>query len=128
MKKIAATIFLALLLLGATQARAQQCARIRFARGRTTAVLNGKVGSNKYACYKLHARDGQRMTVHLTSPDKRARFSARGDEYDADSLPGADDVTDWEGELQDNSGAGIFIISVHAPRAGATFTLEVTIR
>jgi len=126
MKKIIAAFFLALL-VGASGAWAQ-CARIRFARGRTTAVINGKVDAKKHACYDLHARDGQRMTVHLTSPGKRARFYISPNEYDADTLEGADGVTDWEGELSSASGAGNFTIVVEGPRAGATFTLEVTIR
>ena len=126
MKKIAATIFLALLLLGAAQARAQ-CTRIRFAPGRTGTVINGRVGPNKYAHYCLHAREGQRMSVHLTSPDKRVTFSIAPDGYDADFLEGADGVTDWEGELGSASGAGDFIFAVGGSRAGSTFTLEVNI-
>ena len=126
MKKITVAFFLALL-MGASGAWAQ-CSRIRFARGRTTAVINGKVGAKKNACYDLHARDGQHMTVHLTSPDRRVRFSIGPNEYDADFLEGATNVTDWEGELTSASGDGNFSIYVNAPRAGSTFTLEVTIR
>src|SRR5690349_13679246 len=117
-----------LVLVVAASAAWAQCSRIRFARGRTTAVINGKVGPKKSVCYKLHAREGQHMTAHLTSPDKRARFSVGPDEYDAEMIQGAEDVTDWEGDLSSNSGAGDFLIFVAAPRAGATFTLEVTIR
>ena len=36
-------------------------------------------------------------------------------------------MTDWEGELVSNSGAGNFDISLKGPRPGATFTIEVTI-
>ena len=96
--------------------------------GRTTAVINGKVDKNKRACYDLHAREGQRMTVHLTSAGKRARFYIAPNDYDADFLDGANGVTDWEGELGSASGSGNFSIVVEGPRAGATFTLEVTIR
>jgi hypothetical protein len=127
MKKITATIILALLLLGGTQARAQRCTRLSFAPGRTSTVINGKVGASKHAYYCLHVRDGQRMAAHLTSPDRRARLYIGPDEYDSDFLAGADGVTDWEGELQDNSGAGNFTIVVEGPRAGAAFTLEVSV-
>ena len=127
MKKITAVFFLALLLTAASGVRAQ-CSRIRFARGRTTAVINGKVGRNKHACYDFRAREGQQMTVHLTSPDKRARFYIAPNDYDADFLDGANGVTDWEGELGSASGSGNFRIVVDGQRAGATFTLEVTIR
>jgi hypothetical protein len=127
MKKISATIFLALLMLGATQVRAD-CSRIKFARGRTTAVLSGRIGPKKVMCYTLHAREGQHMTAHLTSPDKLARFSIVPDGYDADFLERGKDVTDWDGELGSASGAGDFIIFIEAPRAGSTFTFEITIR
>ena len=116
------------LLISASGTWAQQCARIKFARGRTTAVINGRVGAKKSACYKLHAREGQHMIVHLTSPDKKATFSIGPDEYDADFLSGASDVKDWEGDLSSASGNGDFLIFVGASKAGAAFTLEVTIR
>lgn len=125
MKKLIAALLT--LIIGATGVWAQ-CSRIRFARGRTTTVINGRVGAKKSACYKLHAREGQQLTVHLTSPDRRARFSVGPDEYDADMLKDANDVTDWEGKLSSNSGSGDFLIFVEAPQAGETFTLEVTIR
>jgi hypothetical protein len=104
-----------------------QCTRIKFAPGRNGTVISGRAGSNKQACYKLHAREGQRMTAHLTSPGGRTRFSILPDGYDGDFLEGANNVTDWDGELGSASGAGDFLIVVEAPRAGATFTLEVTI-
>src|SRR4051794_31640236 len=114
MKKISATIFLALLLIGATQARAQQCSPIRFAPGRTSAVINGKLNAKGWGCYKLHVRDGQRMTAHLTSPDRRARLSMTAAEYDSDFVTGADSVADWEGELTSASGNGDFLIVIRA--------------
>ena len=127
MKKMTTALLLLVLLTAASGARAQ-CTRIKFARGRTTAVINGKLGAGKKACYDLHAREGQRMTVHLTSPDKRARFYIAPNDYDADFLDGANGVTDWKGELGSASGNGSFSIVVEGLRAGATFTLEVTIR
>ena len=127
MRKITAVSLLLVLLTAASGVRAQ-CSRIRFARGRTTAVINGKVGKNRHACYDFRAREGQQMTVHLTSPDKRARFYIAPNDYDADFLDGANGVTDWKGELGSASGNGSFSIVVEGLRAGATFTLEVTIR
>jgi hypothetical protein len=124
MKKISATVFLALLLLGATQVRAQECSRISFAPGRTSAVLNGKVKRSSWDCYKLHARDGQRMTAHLTSLDKEARFSIGVDNDAAeDSL--VEDVRNWEGKL--SGGRGDFLITVVGTRPGTGYTLEISI-
>jgi len=126
-KKIT-TVFLLLMMLTAAAGVRVQCSRLKFAMVRTTAVINGWVDKSKHACYDLHARDGQRMTVHLTSPGKRARFYIAPNDYDADFLDGANGVTDWEGELGSASGSGNFRIVVDGQRAGATFTLEVTIR
>jgi hypothetical protein len=126
MKKITAAFILALLLLGATEARAQ-CAgpkRVTFQRGTTTAILKGAVGASKAVCYQIRARAGQRMIVQLTSPTRRARFTVIPDGYDVEPLAGAQDVTSWQGVLDETSD---YTISVSAPRAGDTYTLEVTI-
>ena len=129
MKKIIAAFSIALL-LGASDvwAECRDMGNIRFARGRTTGIVKGRVTASKNLCYTIKTRDGQRMTVHLTSPKKRVRFSIVPDRYDADFVEGADDVTDWEGELNDVSGTEAYIISVGVPKGADTFTLEVTIR
>lgn len=130
MKKRTAAAFLLLMFLTAHAAFAQ-CKRtlpIKFERGRTGTVLKGNLGTAKAACYKLHARNGQHMTAHLTSSNKLARFSISPDLYDADFLQGAYDVTDWEGELDEVSGNGNFFIVVSTPKAGETYTLEINIR
>ena len=125
MKKIVATFFLALL-LGATDARAQ-CAgpkRVAFQHGTTTAVIKGAVGASKAVCYQLRVRAGQRMIVHLSSPSRGARFTVIPEGYDVEPVAGAEDVESWEGVLD---ATGDYTISVHAPRAGQTYTLEVAI-
>src|SRR2546430_6823970 len=125
MKMLVATFFLALL-LGATDARAQ-CAgpkRVAFQRGTTTAVLKGAVGASKAVCYQLRVRAGQRMIVHLASPARVARFTVIPEGYDVEPIAGAEDVDNWEGVLD---ATGDYTISVHALRAGQTYTLEVTI-
>lgn len=125
MQTIAATFFLALL-LAVTDARAQ-CAgpkRVAFQRGTTTAVIKGAVGATKAVCYQLRVRTGQRMIVHLSSPARGARFTVIPEGYDVEPITGADDVESWEGVLD---ATGEYTISVHAPRVGQTYTLEVTI-
>jgi hypothetical protein len=59
MKKITFAFFL--MLLAAAPDALAQCTRIKFTPGRTNTVISGRAGSNKQACYKLHAREGQRM-------------------------------------------------------------------
>ena len=100
--------------------------RVRFARGRTTAVLRGAVVRGTQDRYILGARAGQTMIVHITSREKNAVFTILGP--DATALAGAEegtDATDWTGELPLN---GDYSIWVGPTRGNATYTLEVTIR
>ena len=100
--------------------------RVRFARGRTTAVLKGAVVRGTQDRYILGARRGQTMIVHITSRENNAVFAILGP--DATALNGAEegtDATDWSGTLPLN---GDFSIWVGPTRGNATYTLEVTIR
>lgn len=100
--------------------------RVRFARGRTTAVLKGTVVRGTQDRYILGARRGQTMIVHISSREKNAVFTILGP--DATALPGTDeglDATDWTGELPLS---GDYSIWVSPTRGNATYTLEVTIR
>ena len=100
--------------------------RVRFARGRTTAILKGAVVRGTQDRYILGAREGQTMIVHLTSREKNAVFTILGP--DATALQGTDeglDATDWTGELPLS---GDYSIWVSPTRGNATYTLEVTIR
>ena len=100
--------------------------RVRFARGRTTAVLHGSVVRGTQDRYILGARAGQTMIVHITSREKNAVFTILGP--DATALQGAEegaDAIDWTGELPQN---GDYSIWVGPTRGNATYTLEVTIR
>lgn len=100
--------------------------RVRFARGRTTAVLKGAVVRGTVDRYFLEAREGQTMIVHITSKEKNAVFSILDPE--ANALQGAEegaDTKDWTGTLPHS---GNYAIWVGPTRGNATYTLEVTIR
>lgn len=100
--------------------------RVRFAKGRTTAVIRGAVVRGTRDRYILGARSGQTMIVHITSREKNAVFTILGP--DATALEGTEegaDATDWTGELPLN---GDYSIWVGPLRGNATYTLEVTIR
>jgi hypothetical protein len=107
-------------------AQGGQVQRVRFARGRTTAVLKGAVIRATKDRYILGARGGQTMTVHVTSLEKNAVFYIVGP--DGSMLPGAEDdadASDWQGTLPES---GDYSIYVSPTRGNATYTLEVTIR
>ena len=100
--------------------------RVRFGRGRTTAVLKGAVVRGTHDRYILGARAGQTMIVHINAREKNAVFTILGP--DATALPGTEeglDATDWTGELPLS---GDYSIWVSPSRGNATYTLEVTIR
>lgn len=100
--------------------------RVRFARGRTTAILKGAVVRGTQDRYILGASAGQIMIVHMSSREKNAVLTILGP--DGAALEGTEeglDATDWTGELPLS---GNYSIWVSPSRGNATYTLEVTIR
>ena len=127
MRRMSISLILVTILLTSVLAIAQggKVQRVRFARGRTTAVLKGAVIRATKDRYILGARGGQTMIVHVTSLEKNAVFYIVGPNG---TLPGAEDdahATDWEGPLPES---GDYSIYVSPSRGNATYTLEVTIR
>lgn len=94
--------------------------RIRFPRGRTTAVVKDRVRLCTSHEYRLRARAGQTMSVHLATGNQTS-FSVYSP---SNPLEGADGVKDWSGELPES---GDYVISIGTD-ATARYTLEVTIR
>lgn len=124
MKRKMAAVLAVLLLTAGALAQAHY-KRVRFPRGRTTAILKGTLpGADDAVNYALTARAGQTMTVHVTSPKGNARVSVyrEGQEH---ALEGANTVKDWSGELPEN---GDYVLAVVSMQGRAAYTLEVTIR
>lgn len=130
MKKFAAAV-LTLTFLLTTPAPAKTI-NVKFPKGRTTVILKGRTtggpsesGGMDPITYRLHAKRGQTMTLHLTSAKNNAVFGIWA--------PGMDPVgdlgqsTDWSGTLPKT---GAYEISVwpEDEATNTTFTLEVTIR
>ena len=107
---------------------AQKTSRpIRFARGRTTAVIRDTILDGQWHDYTLRARQGQTMSVHISGSSRNLTFRVippNGDDQHG-SLTGEEGVRDWQGELPET---GEYYISVHGPNRKATYTLEVNIR
>jgi hypothetical protein len=96
--------------------------RVSFAKGRTTAVLKGVVKGAKGYVYKLRARGGQTMSVHIAG---RANFTVNQESGDALAA----DVKDWSGELPQTGEYSIFVSGVNGDDSvNRPFTLEITIR
>jgi hypothetical protein len=97
--------------------------RVQFPRGRTTAILRGAVRRGVSHDYLLGAREGQRMSVHLTA-NGDASFSIMSP--NGNSL--ADFVSDWSGELPESGDYRINVLPPTRNNKPAQYTLEVTIR
>jgi len=95
--------------------------RIRFGRGRTTAVIKDTVRLCTAHEYYLRASGGQSMSVNLAT-GSRTSFSIHAPT--GDIIEGADGVKDWSGSLPET---GQYIIHIGTD-ATAAYTLEVTIR
>jgi len=129
MKKLAISFLAVMLLTGAT-AWAQK--RVKFPPGRTTVILKGRTtggpsesGGMEPVSYRLRARKGQTMTLHLTSAKKNAVFGLYAPGMDL--VEGAQTVADWSGELA-KTGDYEIIVFPEDEKTNTTFTLEITIR
>ena len=126
-----ALALLVLLILPLSPAEAGKEQRVRFQKGRTTAILKGKLPREiaEYDAYIVRARAGQTLTVHLATGDKQAYVKVFALELGPaeDMLtPEEDDIIqDWSGKLPV---PGDYSVQVYTNGAGGNYTLEVTIR
>jgi predicted secreted protein len=131
--RLAALIFIfSVTLLGTTTAQGPT-QRIQFGRGRTTAVVKGKLVNTRRVAeawqnYVLRVSKGQTITLHLTSPGDRAGFRLTFPNgvlaEDADGNPGH---RDWSSEVPASGDCQIEVS--HSSDVRVTpYTLEVTVR
>jgi hypothetical protein len=95
---------------------------IRFAKGKSSGTVTGSLSGKATGIdeYSIGAREGQTMTMHLTSPDRNAAFEVMLDDYTVTCR-----TTDWTGELP---GSGDYRVYVLSTKGTASYTLEVGIR
>ena len=125
-RRITVSLLLTLSLFLTAFAQTGQKQRVRFPRGRTTAVLKGAVVRGTQNQYILGARAGQTIILHITSRVKNAVFAIL--DPNGTALDGAEegtDAMDWTGTLPST---GDYSIWVGGTRGNASYTLEVTIR
>ena len=139
--KMIASQAAACLLAGLCVAGAQKnntAQRISFLRGQTSTVVRGKLSPQTNDIYRLSARSGQRMTVHLQSPKGNVVFWLQSKNYFPERstylLEGIDrgGDTDWMGALPFSGEYEIYVsnprISDHSINATLSYTLKVEIR
>ena len=98
--------------------------QIRFAPGRTTAIRHGTMRQTDYVDYRLDAKAGQLMIVHLTVRHGKGRFQV-GAVKGPGPYKAADMVNDWQGTL---TISGRHLIILYADSRRLDYTLEITIR
>lgn len=100
--------------------------RIRFAKGSSSATISGAVVRGDRDTYIIGAKEGQKMTVKITSLENNAVFQIeRPDgEYLANAGDG-DDAMSWSGDLPSN---GDYKIVVGGTRGNAGYKLTVSIK
>jgi hypothetical protein len=91
---------------------------IRFAKGKSSGTVTGKTSAIDE--YSLGAREGQTMTLHLTSPDRNAAVEVMIDDFTLTCR-----TSDWTGELPASGQYRVFVLST---KGTASYTLEVGIR
>lgn len=98
--------------------------RIKFARGRTTAVEKGSVHRGMSHDYLLKAGEGQNMSVHLAT--------SAGVCFDLYSPAMRDQLAscarDWEGALPASGDYRINVLPDTTTERNISYTLEVTVR
>lgn len=100
--------------------------RVQFPPGRTTVVLKGKANWGANYVYRLRARAGQTMIVHVTGVPTFRIIAPGSRNYEA--LAGADNVQDWTGELPRTGDYQIIVGHANDNYTLAPYTLEVTVR
>lgn len=101
--------------------------KIQFKPGEYSTMIEGSVLRGDQDKYTLTAQAGQMMTVLIKSIEDNAVFQIYWDDEDYEAtLTGADEATQWAGELPGEA-VEHFNIIVAGTRGNATYTLEVAI-
>ena len=101
--------------------------RIRFAKGRNSAVINSAVLREDVDQYIVGAKAGQRMKVKVTSVENNAAIQITIPRQKG-LRPGAgfdEDITEWSEALTET---GDYLIDVAPTRGNATYRLTVEIQ
>jgi hypothetical protein len=119
-------IISALALAGITSSADGIEKRVKFAKGKNSALYSGAVIRGDRDTYVAGAKAGQKMSVKITSVESNAVFQIENP--DGEYLENAgeeDDQTNWTGTLPDN---GDYKIIVGGTRGNASYKLSVAIK
>jgi hypothetical protein len=86
--------------------------RIRFARGRTSATMSGRIGTGGRVCYVANARAGQSITATVSSRSGQVRIFESGE-------------TSYQTEVEYSGDQSVCVDNL---RGATTYSLTVSIR
>ena len=86
--------------------------RIRFARGRTSATMSGRIGTGGRVCYVANARAGQTITATVSSRSGQVRIFESGE-------------TSYQTEVEYSGDQSVCVDNL---RGATTYSLTVSIR
>lgn len=100
--------------------------RVKFLKGRSSAVISGAVVRGDRDRYIVGAREGQKMTVTIKSAEDNAVFQVyfAGEQESLEGAGEGDDAKSWSGTLPSSVD---YVIVVGPTRGNATYKLEVKI-
>jgi len=98
---------------------------VRFAKGKSSAVVKGTAQAYTTYAYTLRAKEGQDMTVSLASPNDNVYFTVFSP-GGLGALSGEEDLTDWTDTLPKTGTYKIMVFS-KSDVGASSFTLKISI-
>ena len=124
-RQIISVFFISALALSSIMAQGVK-QKVRFARGSSSTTISGAVVRGDRDRYLVGAKQGQKMSVKITSLENNAVFQIflPGEQEALSGAGEEDDATNWAGELPEDAE---YVIVVGGTRGNASYTLKVSI-
>lgn len=100
--------------------------RVKFARGKHSATVSGSVIRGDRDTYIVGAKEGQMMTLKITSPENNAVFQVM--DANGNYLQDAGEADDATSLTSDLPWTGDYKIIVGGTRGNASYRLSITIK
>jgi hypothetical protein len=112
MKKLMVKLLVAVMIVLTISETGFADIRVRFARGRTSATVSGRVGTGGRVCYVANARAGQTLTATISSRSGQVRIFESGE-------------TSYQTEIEYSGDQSVCVDNL---RGATTYSLTVSIR
>lgn len=112
MKKLMVKLLVAVMIVLTISETGFADIRVRFARGRTSATMTGRIGTGGRVCYVANAKAGQTLTATVSSRSGQVRIFESGD-------------TSYQTEIEYSGDQSVCVDNL---RGATTYSLTVSIR